>query len=98
MVVKRRNQRLTMDWVTALGIVAGIFTTSGVVPQLAKAIKTKEVNDLSPFMFFILLCGVFMWVVYGIQKQDMPIILMNSISFILNSVMLLLYFLFKNKK
>lgn len=75
-----------------IGLLAGAFTTIAVLPQIIKAHKTKGVNDISPRFFSILLVGVFFWVVYGIMKKDWPVIITNSISFILNGYMLYLYF------
>ncbi|PVW16249.1 SemiSWEET family sugar transporter [Marixanthomonas spongiae] len=77
-----------MDTVTVLGLLAGLCTTSAVVPQLLKAWKTKRVNDVSPTMFVILMLGVGLWVVYGILKHDLAIILTNGVSFLFNLSML----------
>lgn len=81
-----------------IGILAGIFTTIAVLPQIYKAIKTKKVDDVSPWMFVILCLGVGLWTIYGFLKNDYPIIITNGISFILNSIMLYLALLTKNKK
>lgn len=71
-----------------IGVLAGVFTTIAVLPQIWKALKTKKVRDVSPFMFIILLMGVLLWTVYGIMKKDWPIIITNGISVILNGTML----------
>jgi|TARA_B100002051_G_C16607332_1_gene571303 MtN3 and saliva related transmembrane protein len=80
-----------------IGFIAGILTTVAVLPQLIKSWKTKKVMDISPFMFVLLLGGVGLWVVYGIIKNDYPIILTNGISFLLNLSMLLIMLLYKSK-
>lgn len=77
-----------MTFVQILGFVAGICTTIAVIPQIIKSLQTKEVKNVSPIMFGVLIFGVGLWVVYGVLKNDLPIILTNGISFILNSVML----------
>jgi len=77
---------MTLD--NLIGIVAGILTTIGVLPQIIKAIRTKKVEDVSPSMFVLLCLGVGLWTVYGIMKNDWPIIITNSISFTLNGMML----------
>lgn len=77
-----------MDFEEIIGILAGVFTTLGVLPQIIKAIKTKKVKDVSPMMFVVLCIGVGLWTGYGILKMDWPIILTNSISFLLNAIML----------
>jgi len=86
-----------LDWTSILGLVAGICTTAAVVPQLLKAWKTKEVDDVSPGMFFVLITGLALWVVYGVIKNDFPIIATNGVAFLLNSLMLLLLFRYKDR-
>jgi len=73
-----------------IGIIAGIFTTIGVLPQIIKALKTKKVSDVSPYMYIILCIGVSLWTIYGIMKNDWPIIITNGISLILNAIMLVI--------
>lgn len=86
-----------MDWTSVLGLVAGICTTAAVVPQLLKAWKTKEVDDVSPGMFFVLITGLALWVVYGVIKNDFPIIATNGTAFVLNGLMLYLIFRYDDK-
>ena len=78
-----------------IGFLAGLFTTIAIVPQIIKAYRTKKVAHLSPVFFSILLIGVFLWSLYGFLKEDYPIIITNSISFLLNGYMLFLYFKYK---
>lgn len=65
-----------------------MLTTVAVLTQIIKAIRTREVKDVSPYVFIILCAGVALWTVYGIMKIDWPIILTNGVSFLLNGVML----------
>lgn len=82
---------------TLTGILAGLLTSISMLPQLIKVIKEKEIETLSPIMLVVLLAGVSLWVVYGVLRQEWPIILSNSFSVIVNSSLLVCYFLFKNK-
>ncbi|OBQ52901.1 SemiSWEET transporter [Tamlana sp. s12] len=77
-----------MDLDQTIGILASIFTTVAVLPQIIKAIRTGKVQDVSPWMYIILCLGVALWVVYGILKHDWPIITCNAISLIFNGIML----------
>lgn len=86
-----------MEWTDVLGLVAGICTTVAVVPQIKKALQTKKVEDISPGMFSILIVGVFLWVVYGITQEDMPIIVTNGVSLALNGMMLFLMLRYREK-
>jgi len=87
-----------MKSVEVIGLIAGFCTVAAVIPQITKAIKTKEVNDVSPIMFSVLCVGVGLWVVYGVIKNDLAIILTNAISLMLNLMMLILVFFFKKEK
>jgi len=79
-----------MQTVEIIGSLAGLFTTIAVLPQIVKAIKTRRVEDVSIFMFAILCLGVGLWTVYGVIKNDLPIIITNGISLILNGIMLVI--------
>lgn len=84
-----------VGWIDILGLAAGFCTTIAVIPQIIKALKTEEVDDVSPRMYKVLLTGLALWTVYGIIKTDWPIILANGIAFLLNSWMLFLWFHYK---
>ena len=77
-----------MDFMEIVGIVAGLCTSSSIIPQLVKTVKTKKAGDVSLFMFIVLLTGNSLWVYYGIDKGDVPIIATNIISILLNVAML----------
>ncbi|GAB0155773.1 SemiSWEET transporter [Chryseobacterium sp. Alg-005] len=78
-----------------LGIIAGILTSASMVPQLLKVLKEKNVEDLSWVMLLVLITGVSLWVWYGIMKEEWPIILSNAFSVLLNSTLLVCYFIYK---
>jgi len=66
-----------MNSIDILGIVAGILTTSGFVPQIIKTYKTKKVRDISLLMFILLLTGLLLWLIYGIIEKNIPILFTN---------------------
>lgn len=74
------------EWV---GIAAGIFTSSSLLPQLIKLLKQKNAENISIFFLVILLTGVSLWVWYGIMKNDIPIIATNSFSIVINLLMII---------
>lgn len=86
-----------IGWVEILGLTAGACTTAAVVPQIRKAWKTKEVEDVSPGMFFVLILGLFLWLTYGIIKSDIPIMVTNGLAFFLNVFMLFLIYRYRKK-
>jgi MtN3 and saliva related transmembrane protein len=60
------------------------------MPQLIKTLKTKEVEQISLMMIIVLMCGIALWIYYGILRKDLPIIATNSFSFLLNLLLLIL--------
>jgi MtN3 and saliva related transmembrane protein len=71
-----------MDAITIIGLIAALFTTASLFPQLVKVWKTKSTKDISTGMFTLFAGGVFLWFVYGVLVGDLPIILANSLAFI----------------
>jgi MtN3 and saliva related transmembrane protein len=85
-----------MEFIDILGFVAGICVTISVIPQILKVWKTKKVKDISLLTFSVLTFGVALWVLYGVLKNDLPIIVSNGISLSLNIVMV--YFIIYYEK
>ena len=81
-----------------IGIAAGVLTAISMLPQVFKTIKTKKAEHVSPLMLIILICGVSLWVVYGILKNDLPIIFTNGFSAVINICMLFLRWKYRAKK
>lgn len=82
---------------TIIGTIAGILTSVSMIPQLIKVLKEKDVENLSWGMIAVLLTGVSLWVVYGIMKDELPIILSNGFSVLVNTTLLIYYFRYKNQ-
>ena len=81
-----------MNWTQIVGLFAGICTASSLLPQLIKTIKEKKADDISKGMLFVLMTGVATWIVYGVLRDDFPIIITNSFSLLLNITMIFLRF------
>lgn len=78
-----------------IGSVAGVLTMCGIIPQIYKAHTTKKTGDISKGMLVVIMCGVLLWTVYGVMKNDFPIIITNFLAFLLNGYMLFLIYKFK---
>ena len=87
-----------MDYIQILGIVAAILTTAANVPQAVKIIRTKSTESISSATYALLLTGVLLWLVYGIFKEDLPIILANAVSALLAAVILVMKLSAKKNK
>jgi MtN3 and saliva related transmembrane protein len=71
-----------------LGTAAGTLTTVAFIPQVARAWRTKSVDDLSLWMLVAFTSGVALWAAYGVVTRAMPLIVTNGITFVLASTLL----------
>lgn len=71
---------MNFDATTAIGLAAAILTTSAFLPQVIKTWRTRKTRDISLGMFLALCLGICLWVVYGILRMDLPVILGNAVS------------------
>ncbi|MGK7391645.1 MAG: SemiSWEET transporter [Candidatus Cyclobacteriaceae bacterium M2_1C_046] len=84
-----------MDYISALGLLAGALTTISFLPQVIKTWRTKSAKDISLGMFLIFCTGVLLWLVYGLLVRDIPIIVANVFTFTLASTILFFKLTFK---
>ncbi|MEH2240578.1 SemiSWEET transporter [Nostoc sp.] len=77
-----------MDFLTILGLAAATLTTISFLPQMFKTWQTKSAKDVSSVTLITFIIGVFLWLIYGIYLQSLPIILANGVTFIFNLIIL----------
>ena len=77
-------------FVTVIGLAAAVCTTTANLPQLKKAWTTGQTDDISLKTLLLFGGGLALWVVYGILKEDIVIILANGISLAVLAALLFL--------
>ena len=87
-----------MDWIEILGIGAAILTTAANVPQAVKIIRTRSTESISTLTYILLFTGLVLWLIYGIIRDDLPIILANAVSAALAGIILVLKIIGKKKE
>jgi MtN3 and saliva related transmembrane protein len=85
-----------MNFTQILGMVAGSCTTVAFLPQVIKTWKTRSAKDLSLGMFTLFCTGVFLWLIYGIRMNDVPVISANLVTLLLASTLLVFKIWFKD--
>ena len=75
--------------VDIFGYFAAILTTSAFLPQLIKTLRTKKADDVSLTTLIMFIIGVFSWIIYGYEISSKPILMANSITLILNLLILI---------
>lgn len=78
-----------------IGYAAGFFVAIALLPQVIKAWKTKSTKDISILWNFILMTGLFLWVIYGIINFIFPIMVFTSIELAMTISLLILKIKYK---
>ncbi len=81
-----------MNWIEIFGHIGAFLTAVTFIPQVYKIWKTKSAHDLSLTMILIVLLSTIVWLVYAVALMLWPVIIANSIVFVLD--VLLVYFKF----
>jgi MtN3 and saliva related transmembrane protein len=71
-----------------VGILAGVLILSGWVPQIIKGYKTKRLNDVSIYLMICIFAGAVLWLVYGIEINDVYIMGVNVAAMFLTMTVL----------
>ena len=71
-----------------VGILAGILILSGWVPQIIKGYKTKRLNDVSSYLMVCIFAGAVLWLVYGIEIDDVYVMGVNVVAMFLTMTVL----------
>ncbi|MGB2143605.1 MAG: SemiSWEET family sugar transporter [Flavobacteriaceae bacterium] len=85
-----------IDSIEVLGLIAACLTTYAFLPQVYKTWKTKDVSAFSLPTFSLFFVGIVFWLVYGVLKESLSMILANTITLV--SSFTLLVFIFKYRK
>jgi MtN3 and saliva related transmembrane protein len=84
-----------MDYVSIFGYIGAACTTLAFLPQMIKTIRYRQTKDISLGMYIIFIFGIAGWLSYGILRNDMPMILANSVSFFFTAIILVLKIKYK---
>lgn len=72
-----------------IGTIAAVLTTFAFLPQVIRVVKTKDTESIALGMYIMQVIGIALWLAHGIHIGDLPLILANSISFLLSGIILL---------
>lgn len=73
-----------------MGYVAATLTTVAFVPQALKTIRSRDTSGISLAMYVVFTIGIAFWFGYGIVLGSWPMIVSNTITFVLAAVILAL--------
>lgn len=83
-----RTSRVFHNPTEIVGLSAGICTAVSLLPQLLKLLRHKKADDISLFYLVILFVGLALWIWYGILREDIPIVVTNGFSLVINGIII----------
>jgi Uncharacterized conserved protein len=73
-----------------VAIAAGVLILIGWVPQIIQGYKTKKLEDVSKYLVIAIFSGAVLWLVYGIEIDDVYIIGVNLAAMFLTMTVLMM--------
>jgi len=83
-----------MNLIPILATILGVTTGLANIPQIIKIFKTKSAKDLSLTTNTIFLLSSIVWLLYGFQLINYPLIIANAIYIITYSLIVLGFFIY----
>jgi len=73
----------------ALGLVAGLLISVGIVPQILKVLKLGDAGQISLPFTLLSLAGTVLWLTYGILLGLLAVTFWNGINCVMYGILLL---------
>ncbi len=86
-----------MQLTDVLGYAGALLTATNFLPQVVKAFKTKNVDDISMLMLVLVIAAQIVWLAYGFLLELLPVIIANSSLLIMAVILLGLKITYKGK-
>ncbi len=78
-----------MNYITLIGLAAACGTTISFIPQAIQTIKTRDTSGISLAMYAVFTTGTFLWLLYGILTNNIPVWFANGTTLIFASIILI---------
>ncbi|MGE6981238.1 SemiSWEET transporter [Kluyvera intermedia] len=69
-----------MEWISLIGFLAASLTTLSFLPQAIKVISTRNTQGISGLMYVMFVCGLVMWLIYGVMIEDTAVSMANFLT------------------
>ena len=81
-----------------VGFIAAFFSSVSFLPQTYRIIKTNNIDSLSLFTLVLCFSAASFWIIYGILRHDIAILITNVIALIIYISIFILYYKIHNAK
>ena len=81
-----------MEWASLIGYAAACLTTLSFLPQAIKVIATRNTQGISCLMYIMFVCGLIMWLIYGVMIEDTAVSMANFMTLVFAMPILIIKF------
>lgn len=81
-----------MEWASLIGYLAACLTTLSFLPQAIKVIATRNTQGISGLMYIMFVCGLVMWLIYGVMIEDTAVSMANFLTLVFAMPILIIKF------
>ncbi|WP_270501910.1 SemiSWEET transporter [Kluyvera ascorbata] len=81
-----------MEWASLIGYAAACLTTLSFLPQAIKVISTRNTQGISGLMYIMFVCGLVMWLIYGVMIEDTAVSMANFMTLVFAMPILIIKF------
>lgn len=81
---------MNLEFCDLIGYPAAFLTTAAFAPQAYQSWRTRDLSGISLPMYGMFTLGVAFWLVYGVLIASVPVIIANSVTLLLSSIVLYL--------
>lgn len=71
-----------MEWISLIGYLAASLTALSFLPQAIKVITTRNTQGISGLMYVMFVCGLVMWLIYGLLIEDTAVSMANFLTLV----------------
>ena len=84
-----------MTFMAVLATIFGMGMALANFPQSYRIFKRKSAHDISILTYSLILAGSIVWMLYGLELGDLPLIISNSVGIVSVGTVMVGWFLYR---
>jgi MtN3 and saliva related transmembrane protein len=80
-----------------IGYAGALLTAINFLPQVIKAYKTKNADDISILTLILIIAAQSIWIIYAWKLDLIPVLISNASLLLLTIILLILKMMYKNR-
>lgn len=89
---------MTLTLTNGIGYIAAALTTASFIPQAWLTFRSRDVSGISLGMYSLFTLGIALWLGYGLMLGAWPIVIANTITFLLAGTILMMKLVMQDKR